>query len=231
MVGTVAAAKKGTKRGAPLLSTNPNDDDGAKRQRVDPSAYVADSTISHRIPPDSQITQSEISSVSHRTPPESQITQSDISSAIWSCGSTDAGTTAAFVPQDDDFTGIFAQSGFQEEEFDSISIDSGVETTGAGLGDLNVSVEPPLPLAHDFADTDQEASFGDGNFDDYFRQTDDLNIAELEGTGYAACLPAGGLTGEKCPAHPKKPVVLSCWREDCSYTTTQQRHLNAHEAR
>lgn len=212
MVGTVQATRKGTKREASLLSTSPNDDDGAKRQRVDPTMYVADPTASHR------------------TPPESQITQSEISSANWSCGSTDVGASAASLPQDDDLTGVFAQSCF-DEGFDSGVFEETIGALGysAGLGDSNVSVEPALPSAHNFADVDQAAFFGGS--DDHNLQTEDLNVAELEGADCPPCPLAGGWTGEKYPTHPKKPADLRCWREGCSYTTTQQRHLDAHEAR
>ncbi len=244
MVGTVGAARKGVKRGPPLLPANSSDDDGAKRQRVDPTMYGgADSTASYH------------------TPPESQIAKTETSSANWS-GPPDAGGTAASLMQDDDLTSIFAQGCFHEEidtpnsstslsesdDFDAATMGDydfdgsfGEKTVGAlgcsaGPEDPNVSVESPAPWVPDFTNTDgQAASFGaDGLFDDDFdlsKVDPSVLRPELEGTGCLPSLPAGGRDVKKHSTHHKEPLVLKCWREGCSYTTTQQRHLNAHESR
>ena len=224
MVGTVGAARTraGVKRGPPLLPTNPSDDDGTKKQRVNPTTYGAGSAASYR------------------TPPENQFAQTEASSASWS-GSTDAGATAAPLMQDDDLISLFAQyheetdtpssstSLIESDDFDAL-VDAAIvgefdfgdsfdETVAALAGSAgpeepNVSVESPAPWVPEVTDADQAASFGvDGLFADDF--------------------PAVALSDADLIAfrQRKEPVILTCWREGCSYTTTQQRHLNAHESR
>jgi hypothetical protein len=137
---------------------------------------------------------------------------------------SDTPSSSTSLIESDDFDALVDAAIVDEFDFGGSFGESVAALAGsAGPEEPNVSVESPAPWVPEVTDTDQAASFGvDGLFGD------DFPAVALSDADLIALRPELERIGEK---KSKEPVILTCWREGCSYTTTQQRHLNAHESR